>query len=199
MTDEPVADHLVSRLLRDANRGDRVAIDRLLPMVYAELHQIAERHMARERDDHTLQPTALVHEAYVRLAHGAAFDADSRMHFLRLASQVMRRVLVDHARSRQAAKRGGALLVTLDESAAGHEAPLLDMLALDDALTRLAAAEPRCAEVVTLRFFAGLEVAEIADALGVSTATVKRDWRFARAWLANALDVAAPADERDDG
>lgn len=199
MTDEPVTDHLVSRLLRDAGRGDRVAIDRLLPMVYAELHQIAERHMARERDDHTLQPTALVHEAYVRLARGAAFDADSRMHFLRLASQVMRRVLVDHARARQAAKRGSALLVTLDESAAGHEAPLLDMLALDDALTRLAAAEPRCAEVVTLRFFAGLEVVEIADALGISTATVKRDWRFARAWLATALDVAAPADERDDG
>jgi RNA polymerase sigma factor (TIGR02999 family) len=191
MTDESVTDHLVTRLLREARSGDRSAIDQLLPLVYAELHEIAQRHMARERDDHTLQPTALVHEAYVRMAHGAGIDASGRLHFLRLASQVMRRVLVDHARARQAAKRGGPLLVTLDEASAGADAPMLDLLVLDDALTRLAAAEPRWAEVVELRFFAGLEVAEVAEALGISVATVKRDWRFARVWLARALDVAA--------
>ena len=190
MTDQPVTDHVVTRLLGDARRGDRSAIDELLPLVYAELHEIAQRHMARERDDHTLQPTALVHEAYVRMAHGASIDASGRLHFLRLASQVMRRVLVDHARSRQAAKRGGPLLVTLDEAAAGQDAPMLDLLILDDALTRLAEAEPRWSEVVELRFFAGLEVSEVAEALGISVATVKRDWRFARAWLARALDVA---------
>lgn len=196
MSDEPVTDHVVTRLLDQARRGDRAAIDQLLPMVYAELHLIAERHMARERGDHTLQPTALVHEAYVRLAQGAAIDASGRLHFLRLASQVMRRVLVDHARARQAAKRGGVLLVTLDEAAAGHDAPLLDLLALDDALTRLAQAEPRWAEVVELRFFAGLEITEIAETLAISTATVKRDWRFARAWLARALDDAPTPTER---
>ncbi|MBL0169568.1 MAG: sigma-70 family RNA polymerase sigma factor [Gemmatimonadaceae bacterium] len=198
MSDAPVTDHVVTRLLDQARHGDRAAIDQLLPLVYAELHVIAERHMARERDDHTLQPTALVHEAYVRLAHGAAIDASGRLHFLRLASQVMRRVLVDHARARQAAKRGGMLLVTLDESAAGHETPLLDLLALDDALTRLAEAEPRWAEVVALRFFAGLEITEIAETMEISTATVKRDWRFARAWLARALDGAPVSPDRPD-
>jgi RNA polymerase sigma factor (TIGR02999 family) len=151
--------------------------------------------MARERADHTLQPTALVHEAYARLAHAASLHAADRLHFLRLASSVMRRVLVDHARARHAAKRGGAMQVTLDDALVGQDAHALDMLELDDALTRLAAAEPRWAQVVELRFFAGLEVPEVAEVLGISTATVKRDWRFARAWLAHALDAPRTSDD----
>jgi RNA polymerase sigma factor (TIGR02999 family) len=183
----------VTRLLRDARAGDRDALDRLLPFVYDELRAIAARHMARERVDHTLQPTALVHEAYGRLASGAAIAEADRLHFLRLASHVMRQVLVDHARARHAAKRGGNLQVTLDDGLVGADARALDMLVLDDALTRLAVAEPRWAQVVELRFFAGLEVSEVAEALGISSATVKRDWRFARAWLATALDAPAVA------
>ena len=193
-TDEEGASHSVTQLLRVARSGDSDALNRLLPLVYDELHRIAERHMARERVDHTLQPTALVHEAYARLASGVAINAVDRLHFLRLASSVMRRVLVDHARAHRAAKRGGDLQVTLDEGVVGAIVNALDLLVLDDALTRLAAAEPRWAQVVELRFFAGLEVPEVAEVLGISSATVKRDWRFARAWLATALDAPAIAE-----
>jgi RNA polymerase sigma factor (TIGR02999 family) len=177
----------VTRLLEDARLGDAAAIEQLMTVVYAELRAIAERHMNRERPDHTLQPTALVHEAFLRLMGGAPGDFRDRTHFLRAASQVMRRVLVDHARARNSAKRGGALRVTLDEAIAGHDERVLDMLVLDDALTRLAAAEPRWAQVVELRFFGGLEVGEVAEVLGTSAATVKRDWQFAKAWLSREL------------
>jgi RNA polymerase sigma factor (TIGR02999 family) len=161
------------------------------------LHGIAARHMRGERPGHTLQPTALVHEAFLRLVGGDA-SFDDRAHFLRAASRVMRRVLVDHARARDAAKRGagGGLRVTLDESiaaSAGHDGDddrVVELLALDDALARLAAAEPRWAQVVELRVFGGLEVTEVARALGVSTPTVKRDWAFAKAWLARELGAA---------
>jgi RNA polymerase sigma-70 factor, ECF subfamily len=179
----------VGRLLDDARSGDSDALEKLLGAVYAELHMIAGRHLRHERPDHTLQPTALVHEAYLRLLDGAALSADNRVHFLRAASRVMRRVLVDHARARNALKRGGAVCVTLDEAVAGHDIPIIDMLALDDALERLGAAEPRWAQVVELKFFGGLDVPEIAATLGTSPATVKRDWQFARAWLARALDT----------
>jgi RNA polymerase sigma factor (TIGR02999 family) len=165
------------------------ALEKLLSIVYDELHAIAGRHLRRERPDHTLQPTALVHEAYLRLIGGAVLSADNRVHFLRAASRAMRRVLVDHARARNALKRGGALNVTLDDAVAGRDVPIIDMLALDDALERLGAAEPRWAQVVELKFFGGLDVPEIAATLGLSPATVKRDWQFARAFLARALDT----------
>ena len=187
MSADPTPTHTVTRLLEEARRGDAAAIDRLLPLLYSELHAIAARHMRGERPGHTLQPTALVHEAFLRLVGGTPATFDDRAHFLRAASQAMRRVLVDHARARNAAKRGGALRVTLDEGVAGADDGAVDLLVLDDALSRLAAAEPRWAQVVELRYFAGLEVPEVAEALGISTATVKRDWRFARAWLARAL------------
>ncbi|HZS62274.1 MAG TPA: sigma-70 family RNA polymerase sigma factor [Gemmatimonadaceae bacterium] len=183
--DQPV--DTVGRFLDDARRGDPTALEQLLPIVYTELHRIAGRHLQRERPGHTLQPTALVHEAYLRLVGGTVLAATNRVHFLRAASRAMRQALVDHARARNAQKRGGALQVTLDEAIAGEEAPMLDMLALDDALTRLAAAEPRWAQVVELKFFGGLEVLDIAESLGVSPATVKRDWQFARAWLSREL------------
>jgi RNA polymerase sigma factor (TIGR02999 family) len=195
----PATDHAVTGLLQAARNGDRDALDRVLPLVYAELHAIAARHMAKEREAHTLQPTALVHEAYVRMSGGRVLDIRDRSHLLRLSSQVMRRVLVDHARARQSEKRDARLHVTLDDAAVGgaasDAASALDMLALDDALERLAAAEPRWAQVVELRCFGGLDVNETADALSISAATVKRDWRFARAWLARALDAPALNDE----
>jgi RNA polymerase sigma-70 factor, ECF subfamily len=165
------------------------ALEKLLGLAYAELRKIASLHLRRERPDHTLQPTALVHEAYLRLLGGAVLSADDRVHFLRAASSAMRRVLVDHARARNALKRGGALQVTLDDAMRGHDVPVIDMLVLDDALERLGAAEPRWAQVVELKFFGGLDVPEIAATLGLSPATVKRDWQFARAWLARALDI----------
>jgi RNA polymerase sigma factor (TIGR02999 family) len=188
-SEEGAAVDTVGRFLRDARDGDSEALESLMGIVYAELHMIAGRHLRRERPDHTLQPTALVHEAYLRLLGGSALSADNRVHFLRAASGAMRRVLVDHARARNAQKRGGAVHVTLDDNVAGHDVPMLDMLALDDALVRLGAAEPRWAQVVELKFFGGLDIPEIADTLGLSPATVKRDWQFARAWLARALDT----------
>jgi RNA polymerase sigma factor (TIGR02999 family) len=186
MPAEPPAPETVTQLLEDARHGDPQALDRLLPLVYAELHRIAESHMRSERPDHTLQPTALVNEAFLRLVGGTPAAYNDRTHFLSAASRAMRRVLVDHGRMRQAAKRGG-LNVTLDEALVGAQPKSLDMLALDDALTRLAAADPRSAQVVEMRFFGGLGIPEIADALGTSPATVKRDWQFAKGWLAREL------------
>ena len=182
----------VTALLEDVRRGDATAMGRLLPMVYAELRDIASRQMRHERENHTLQPTALVHEAFLRLTGGQSISFVDRAHFFRTASQAMRRVLVDHARAFQAAKRGAALRVTLDEGLVA-EVPArdLEMLVLDDALRRLALAEPRWAQVVELRFFAGLEVTGVAEVLQISPATVKRDWQFARAWLARELRAEA--------
>ncbi len=176
----------VTRLLQEASAGDPRALDQLLPLVYAELHAIAERHMGRERPDHTLQPTALVHEAFLRLLGGGSPTFNDRTHFLNAASRAMRRVLVDHGRMRKAAKRDG-INVTLDEAVVGAPGEALDILALDDALTRLAQADPRCAQVVELRFFGGLSIPEVAATLGTSPATVQRDWQFARGWLAREL------------
>ena len=187
MPAEPTAPHTVTQLLEHARAGDSAALNQLLPLIYAELHLIAERQMRSERPDHTLQPTALVHEAFLKLVGGGPIAFENRTHFLRAASQAMRRVLVDHARARNAAKRGAALNVTLDEQVVGKPEAVIDMLVLDDALTRLAAAEPRWAQVVELRFFGGLEVLEVAAALNTSPATVKRDWQFAKAWLAREL------------
>jgi RNA polymerase sigma-70 factor, ECF subfamily len=162
-------------------------VEQLLRVVYDELHTIAGRHLRRERPGHTLQPTALVHEAYLRLVGGSGLSANNRVHFLRAASRAMRQALVDHARARKAQKRGGGVQITLDDAVAGKDGPGIDMLALDDALARLGEAEPRWAQVVELKFFAGLDVPDIAQAVGVSPATVKRDWQFARAWLAREL------------
>ncbi len=173
----------VTRWLEAARAGDSAALERLLQALYAELHGIARRHMRGERAGHTLQPTALVHEAVLKLLGREDFAFAGRDHFLRAASLAMRRVLVDHARARKAARRDGGLRVTLLEDMVGSEDATVDVLALDDALTRLASVEPRWSQVVELRFLLGLDVTEVAEVLGTSTATVKRDWRFARAWL----------------
>ncbi|MGH7593612.1 MAG: sigma-70 family RNA polymerase sigma factor [Gemmatimonadales bacterium] len=187
MSADETLPHTVTRLLDEVRRGDPGAAEQLLPLVYAELRGIAEKQMRGERPDHTLQPTALVHEAYLRLVGATPIVFESRLHFLRTASQVMRRVLVDHARARHAGKRGGAINLPLNDAIAGADDNVIELLVLDDALTQLAAAEPRWAQVAELRFFGGLEVPEVAAALEISTATVKRDWRFAKAWLAQVL------------
>jgi len=182
------ADPDVTALLRAWSDGDRAALDRLLPVVYAELHRQAERYMRAQSPGHTLQTTGLVHEAYLRLAIRDNPEWNGRAHFFGVAAKAMRSILVDHARARGAAKRGGgANAVTLSnlEDTDGRE---LDVLDLDDALKRLAEMDPRKGSLVELRYFAGLSIEEAAESLGISPATAKREWRLARAWLRRELD-----------
>ncbi|MBV6521211.1 MAG: hypothetical protein MNPFHGCM_01343 [Gemmatimonadaceae bacterium] len=168
------------------------ASERLFSLVYAELHDLAVHYMRSERSDHTLQPTALVHEAFLRLYGQRDTSWKNRSHFFGIASQAMRRILVDHARRRRANKREGGDRITLDESVAEAPQRSVDMIALDDALVELAALDARQARVVELRYFGGLDIEQTAEALGVSAATVKRDWTFARAFLQRAMDAARP-------
>jgi RNA polymerase sigma factor (TIGR02999 family) len=171
----------ISRLLEAANAGDRKAAADLLPLVYDELRKLAAARIESESPGHTLVATALVHEAYLRLVGDQAFE--SRNHFMRAAAEAMRRILVDHARARTADKRGGRRQrVPLDEAARWTDSPD-HLLTLEDALRRFAAEEPRKAELVVLRFFAGMTVPEAASALGVSVPTAERWWTFARTWL----------------
>jgi RNA polymerase sigma factor (TIGR02999 family) len=192
----------LTALLQAWSAGDSAAATRLIPLVYDELRRQAARQLRRERPDHTLRPTALVHEAYVRMVGQEKASWRSRTQFFAVAAQVMRRVLVDHARQHAAAKRaGGWQRVTLEEQrAAGTPPPDVDVLALDDALRELAALDPRRAKIVELRFFAGLTLDEAAETLGVSEATVSREWRLARAWLHRRLapDATAPPSDRED-
>ena len=178
----------VTALLDRWRSGDRAAFDELIPLVYDELHKLAASHLRRERENHTLQPTALVHEAYLRLAGVRAAGFDNRTHFFGAAAHAMRRILVEHARGKKADKRGGGVL-TLDLDAAMNVGidPRLDLLALDQALQRLASVSPIKERVVELRYFGGLSIEEAAEFLGIAPATVKRHWSFARAWLYRAL------------
>lgn len=184
----------ISQLLADLRAGDVDALERLMPLVYAELRGLAAHYLRRERRAHTLQPTALVHEMYLRVAghvgqHGAAWD--DRAHFFGIAARVMRQVLVDHARAGGAAKRGARQLrVTLSEWHHMTPGPDIDILALEAALTRLATLDTGQARLVELRFFAGLTLEEAAELLGRSPRTLKRDWRSARAWLQRELSGA---------
>ena len=174
--------------------SDPTAADRLLPYLYAELHRMAQAIMQGERKDHTLQATALIHEAWLRLS-GETEGCEGRSHFLALAARAMRQALVDHARARNAKKRGGGLhRTTLDEGVGEAAAEAADILAIDEALTRLADFDPELARLVELRFFAGLDHAEVARALSCSKRTVERRWRLARAWLLAELDDGGEAD-----
>ena len=178
----------VSDFLLPEGATDHGALDSLLSAVYGELRALAEHQLRNERPDHTLQPTALVHEAYFRLRTVQHVDALSRAQFFGLAAQMMRRILVNHAHSRNAEKRGGGMKpVTLDESVAWTGERDLDLAELDVALSKLATFDLRQARVVELRFFAGLGIDETAEVLGISPATVKREWTVAKAWLHNAL------------
>jgi len=174
----------ITQLLKRLRGGEREALANLLPLVYEELHVLAEQQMAHERSDHTLQPTALIHEAYLRLAGRPSAEWVDRRHFFRAAAVVMRHLLVSHARQRNRLKRGaGAVRMGFDEALAMYEDRAIDLLALDEALVRLEAREPRQSSVVELRFFTGLSNSEVAEVLGVSQRTVEGDWAIARAWL----------------
>ena len=178
----------VTQLLIEWREGDETALDRLIPLVYDEMRRLARYYMHRERREHTLQTTALINEAYIRLVDHKGIRWQNRAHFYAVAAQAMRRILVDHARARQYAKRGGgAHLVELDEAAAVAHEQAAEMVALDEALTDLAAVDPRQSKVVELRYFGGMSVEETAEVLEVSAVTVMRDWRAAKAWLLRAI------------
>ena len=184
----------VTALLADLQAGGRDAADVILPHVYGHLEEIARRQLRRERDGHTLDTAALVHEAYLKLVDQTRADWKSRAHFLGVASLAMRRILVNYARDRRAQKRGGdAVAVTLHDGEVGRVARTDELLALDEALDRLARHDKRSARVVEMWFFGGLSQAEIAEALGVSEKTVRRDWQAAKAWLSHALRTEPPA------
>ena len=176
--------HSITHLLKEWSDGDEAALDRLTPLVYQELRQQAARYLRRERRGHSLQTTALINEAYIRLIDARDVRWESRAHFFGIAANLMRRILVDHARRRDAEKRGGPQIrLTLSDLAVVTKNTDVDLLAIDEALDRLSVLDPQQARVVELRFFGGLSVEETATALGISAKTVKRDWRVARAWL----------------
>ena len=173
----------VTRLLKAWSSGDETAFDRLLPLVYRELHRRAQRYMANERSGHTLQTTALVNEAYIRLVDYKRMQWQDRAHFFAVSAQVMRRILVDHARSHNIKRGRGVQHVVLDEVAVLSSDRTGDMVALDDALNALARLDPRKAQIIEMRFFGGLSLEEAAEVLKVSAATVRRDWSIAKFWL----------------
>ena len=188
----PVPDADVTELLLDLQAGDSGAVDAILPHVYGELQDLARRQLRGERDGHTFDTAALVHEAYLKLIRQDRVDWQGRSHFLGVASLAMRRILVNYAKKRRAQKRGGGeMAVTFQDDGVGREARTDDLLALDEALDGLAERSERQARVVEMWFFGGLTHAEIAEALGVSEPTIRRDWRVARAWLNQALQSEA--------
>ena len=174
----------ITELLVGYGRGDKEALDQLMPVVYDELRRQAARYLRREQAGHTLQTTALIHEAYVRLVDQRNVQWQNRAHFFGIAAQLMRRILVDHARTKKRVKRGGSdVRVSLDEAAVTVKGQDLDVVGLDEALDRLAKIDEQQSRVVELRFFSGLTVEETAEVMGISAATVKRDWSMAKAWL----------------
>src|SRR5215472_18180463 len=186
----------ITRLLVAWGDGDRSALEELAPLVYSELHRLAHHYMSRERPGHTLQTTALVNEAYVRLIDWKNVRWQNRAHFFGVSAQLMRRILVDFARSRAYAKRGGAARqITLDEAAGVPAQSGADLVALDQALNDLARLDERQSRVVEMRFFGGLKLEEIAEVLKVSVGTVRRDWSMARAWLHKELSRATGSSE----
>ena len=193
MIDDPAqTDAAVTQWLLDWGRSDMQALDQMLPVLYQELHRLAASYLSREATGHTLQPTALVHEAYLRLIDQRRVDWRNRAQFLGLAAGMMRRILLNHARDRVARKRGGGaerVSLSLVESPSGR--PDIELIALEDAMEGLAALDERKARVVELKFFGGLTVEEIAEVLGISGATVEREWTFARAWLYDAIECGS--------
>jgi RNA polymerase sigma factor (TIGR02999 family) len=182
----------VTRLLLAWKQGDRGALERLIPLVYSDLHRMAQRRLGRERPGHTLQPTAIVNELYLRLVGGEKEDWQNRAHFFAAAARSMRRILVDHARARNAKKRGGQGIGYLLDTTVMVDPPSVDLIAVDDALEKLAALDSEQARVVELRFFAGLTEGETAEALGLSPSTVHRKWLSAKAYLHRELACSSP-------
>ena len=180
----------ITQLLIDWGQGDQAALEKLMPLVYSELRRLAGNYLRRERAEHTLQPTALVNEAYLKLIDQRNAKWQNRAHFFAISAKLMRRILVDHARQRQAVKRGGSdqerLSITSAETILKQ--PAIDLLALNEALDELAHMDPQQGRIVELKFFAGLSIEETAAVLGISHATVERDWKMARAWLRRQLE-----------
>jgi RNA polymerase sigma-70 factor (ECF subfamily) len=186
----------ITQILQEVSGGNREAPARLMPLIYDELRRLADYYLRRERPDHTLQPTALVHEAYLKLIDQTRVDWQNRAHFFGVAAQLMRRILVDHARRHRASKRGGfQQKLTLDEAVDYSQTRDVDLVKLDDALTALAKFDARQSRIVELRFFGGLTIEETAEALGISPATVKVDWSMAKAWLRREIGGGGDADE----
>ena len=186
----------ITQILADLAGGDKEALDKLLPLVYDELRRLAARYLRRERADHTLQATALVHEAYLRLVDQNEVRWQNRAHFFGVAAQMMRRILVDHARALRTTKRGsGRVKLALDDVVEMADEQATDMIALDEALTALEAFDPQKSRIVELRFFGGLSIEETAEVMGLGTATVIRQWRTAKAWLYQAVT----GDEKESG
>ncbi len=181
----PTSSKEVTQLLADWRSGNNQALEELMPLVYKELHRLADHYLRRERVGHTLQATALINEAYLRIINQEEVNWQNRSHFFGVAAQMMRRILVDHARSHLYAKRGGgAQKLTLNEALdVPQQERDLDLVALDDALQRLEQIDPQQSKIIELRFFGGLTIEETAEVLGISTATIKRDWNWAKAWL----------------
>lgn len=185
------APHEITKLLKDWSGGDSTALDRLIPLVYDELHRLAHQHMRRERAGHLLQTSALINEAYLRLMEQPELNLENRTHFFGIAARLMRQILVDEARKRNSAKRGGdAIQVSLTEATNVVQEQAANVVALDDALKTLESIDGRQSEIVELRFFGGLSIEETAEVLKVSPGTVMRDWTFARAWLRNEMKPA---------
>ena len=175
--------NVVTELLGKWRAGDQEALEALVPLVYNELRRIAHRYLLRERPGHTLQSTALVHEAYLRLRKQGPVDLENRAHFLAISAQLMRQILVEYARKRRAAKRDGGHRLILDDAINWLRGKSVDLVALDDALTELAQLDPRQSRIVELRFFGGLSIEEAGGVLGISPSSVKREWATARVWL----------------
>ncbi len=187
----PALPQEITQLLFNWSQGDKAALDQLVPLVYPELRRLAKRHMAREDPAHTLQTSALINEAYLKLVDQKSVQWQSRAHFFAVAAQVMRHILVDHARTRNYAKRGGgALKLPLDEAAALTEQRAAELIALDDALRDLSALDGRKSQIIELRFFGGLSLEETAEVMKISPSTVQREWRAAKAWLHHAMSKA---------
>jgi RNA polymerase sigma factor (TIGR02999 family) len=193
MSIPPPSQQEVTRLLEDWSGGDEDALEKLIPLIQPELHRLAHHYMSRERAGHTLQTTALLNEAYLRLVDNPKRDWQNRTHFISAAAQLMRRIMVDRARERRALKRGGdAIKVGLDEAALVSEQRAEELLALDEALEKLAAQDPRKSQIVELRYFGGLTTEETAAFLEISDRTARREWRMAKVWLYCALSGEEP-------
>lgn len=184
---DPTSRANVTQLLKDWEKGDRTALDEMLPLVYSELKRLASYYLSQERTGHTLQTTALVHEAYIRLVDQQNVNWKNRAHFLGIAAEMMRRILVNYARDRAAAKRGGGAKRISLSMVGDSEEPDMDLIALDQALTELAGIDPRKSRIVELKFFGGLTTEETAEVMNISHATVEKDWKMARAWLYRAV------------
>jgi RNA polymerase sigma-70 factor, ECF subfamily len=180
----------ITQLLIDWGKGDQAALEKLMPLVYSELRRLATNYLRRERAEHTLQPTALVNEAYLKLVDQRHAKWQNRAHFFGISAQLMRRILVDHARQRQAVKRGGVeqQRLSITSAQAVMKQPEIDLLALNEALEELTKMDPLHGRIVELKFFGGLSIEETAEVLGISHATVERDWKLARAWLRRQLE-----------